>query len=322
MGDNGRHQDRARLDGRGPGPRRRTVGRPDRAGGRELPDLRPARAGAGVIHALARLKAAPPTSTPSWVWSTTRRPRRSPRCAAGRARPARRPVPDRRVPDRLRHAHQHERQRGRGPHRAPSTRAATSTPTTTSTPARAATTRSPPPSGSRQRSVPSMTSPQPFDTWQQRCSARRPSSPTSSRPGAPTSWTPSRSPSARSSAATAAGRAGAGAGAPRLRGTRELPLGGTAAGTGLNAPAGLRRRGDPDAGGADRRAVPGGRDHFEAQSRAGRARRAVRRSTRSSRSASPRSATTCAGWAPVRGPGSPRSTCPTSSRARASCPAR
>ena len=54
-----------------------------------------------------------------------------------------RPVPRRRVPDRLGHLHQHERQRGRGPPGGGAARAATSTPTTTSTPASPPTTCSP-----------------------------------------------------------------------------------------------------------------------------------------------------------------------------------
>ena len=57
--------------------------------------------------------------------------RGGPACRGGRAR---RPVPDRRVPDRLGHVDEHERQRGAG-RRSPVARsAATSTPTTTSTP--------------------------------------------------------------------------------------------------------------------------------------------------------------------------------------------
>ena len=48
---------RARLDGRGAGPRRRPVGRADAARGRELPDLGPAGRRRALIRALALIKA-------------------------------------------------------------------------------------------------------------------------------------------------------------------------------------------------------------------------------------------------------------------------
>jgi hypothetical protein len=85
---------------------------------------------------------------------------------------------------------------------------------------------------------------------------------------------------------------------PRLG---ELPLGGTAVGTGINTPPGSPRkviaRSRVDTG----LPLHGGRDHFEAQARATRWSR--RGQLRTSRSASTRSPTTCAGWArPARRP--------------------
>ena len=82
-------------------------------------------------------------------------------------------------------------------------------------------------------------------TSRSRWSARRTSSPTSSRPGARTSWTPRRSPSARSSAGM---RLRSGTRVERLEAVlprvAELPLGGTAVGTGHQHAGGVRREGD------------------------------------------------------------------------------
>ncbi len=106
---------------------------------------------------------------------------------------------------------------------------------------------------------------------------------------------------------------------PRLA---ELPLGGTAVGTGINTPAGFSARGHR----GGRRARPGCRSPRPATTSRRRA-----PATRWSRppascarspSACSRSATTCAGWAPAPAPGSARSPCPTCSPARRSCRAR
>ena len=132
---------------------RRAVAGPDPARGRELPDQRHPDRAAADPRASALVKAAAAVGQ-----RRARRPRRPSRptaiaaaaaaVAAGEHDDA---VPDRRLPDRVRHQLQHERQRGdrhagdRGP-------ASTSTPTTTSTPASRATTRSRPRSTSPRRS--------------------------------------------------------------------------------------------------------------------------------------------------------------------------
>ena len=102
----------------------------------------------------------------------------------------------------------------------------------------------------------------------------------------------------------------------------ELPLGGTAVGTGINTPPGFAAAVIAELAESTGLPFTEAEDHFEAQGGPRRARRALRPAATLSPWGSPRSATTCAGCPPARGPASPRSTCPTSSRARASCRAR
>ncbi len=101
----------------------------------------------------------------------------------------------------------------------------------------------------------------------------------------------------------------------------ELPLGGTAVGTGINAPHGFAA--DVIARLAVRTGLPlrEAPDHFAAQGREMRwsRRRATCARWRWRWSRSP---TTCDGWAAGRGPGWPRSACPTCSRGARSCRAR
>ncbi len=107
---------------------------------------------------------------------------------------------------------------------------------------------------------------------------------------------------------------------PRLG---ELPIGGTAVGTGINTPEGFgdqgRRRAAP--GHRHPRAHRGPRPHRGPGSPR-RPRRDLRRRCAPSPSASTRSPTTCAGSRRDPRPASPRSTCPTCSPAARSCPAR
>lgn len=106
-----------------------------------------------------------------------------------------------------------------------------------------------------------------------------------------------------------------------LRHVVELPLGGTAVGTGINTPPASPRR--PSRSSARRRASGSSRPRTTSRRRAPRTRSSsCPGSSRSSPSRSTRSQTTCAGWARVPGRGSARSTCPTSSPARRSCRAR
>ena len=109
----------------------------------------------------------------------------------------------------------------------------------------------------------------------------------------------------------------------RCPASAELPLGGTAVGTGINAPAGVRPR-RVIAALAERTGLPltEAPDHFAAQGARDDARRGVRASCAPWRCRSPRSPTTSAGWARARAPAWPRSACPTSSPARRSCRAR
>ena len=85
--------------------------------------------------------------------------------------------------------------------------------------------------------------------------AKARSSTTSSRSAAPTSRMPCRCASARSSAATRSRCATASPGSRRWARLAELALGGTAVGTGLERPAGFRRRGHRPARGEHRPAV-------------------------------------------------------------------
>ena len=171
-----------------------------------------------------------------------RRPRRGDRGGRGRGRRgrARRPVPDRRVPDRVGHQLEHERQRGDRHPRQPRLRARRCTRTTTSTPRRAATTCSRP----RSTSPP----PRPWPpTWCPRWS-------TSPRrcAGAPTTGREvvkaGRTHLMDAVPITLGQEAGGWAtqaeyGAARCRDVLprlgQLPIGGTAVGTGLNAPDGF-----------------------------------------------------------------------------------
>ena len=148
-------------------------GAADRPCRRELPDLRPARAGRRGARPRPAQGAPPPRSTPSSGCSTAAdgRGRRGRRHRGGRGTP-RRPVPHRRLPDRLGHLDQHERQRGRRPDRAPRDRRRRCTRTTTSTPASPATT----PSRARCASPPpwpcTATSRRACCTWPRRCGAK------------------------------------------------------------------------------------------------------------------------------------------------------
>ena len=154
---------RARLDGRGPRARRRQVAGPDAARGRELPDLGH-RLERSQIEALARIKAAV-ASVKRDDGTIDRRPRRRHhrRRRGRRARRARRPVPDRRLPDRVGHEQQHEHERGAGHAGRGGRSAGRSIRTTTSTTRCRRTTCSPP----RSTSPPSRAS---CATWSRRSS--------------------------------------------------------------------------------------------------------------------------------------------------------
>ena len=116
-----------------------------------------------------------------------------------------------------------------------------------------------------QRHGPSTSCPR-STTWRARCARSSASSSRWSSPAAPTSWTPRRSRWARSSAATpprsSTASSASNACLPRLG---ELPLGGTAVGTGLNAPKSFARGVIKLL--ADKLELPltEARDHFEAQ---------------------------------------------------------
>ena len=103
---------RARHHGRGPGPGGRAVAGADPARRRELPDLRAA------PRARAHRGARPDQGGRRPGQRRARRARRRHgrrdrrRRRRGRRRAVRRPVPDRRLPDRVGHVEQHERQRG------------------------------------------------------------------------------------------------------------------------------------------------------------------------------------------------------------------
>ncbi len=105
---------------------------------------------------------------------------------------------------------------------------------------------------------------------------------------------------------------------PRVR---ELPLGGTAVGTGINTPDGFATTAIARISEATGQPFTEARNHFEAQ---GTRDSLVELTACCARSqwGSPGSATTYAGSAPARRRVSPRSTSPTCSRGRASCPAR
>ena len=150
----------------------------------------------------------------------------------GRRRRARRPVPDRRLPDRLGHLVEHERQRGhRGARRraGPPERPREHGPVVQR---RLPVARCTSPRSTRRRTtlLPALKQLERSFDAQGEASSR-----TSSSPAARTSWTPCRSRSARSSPATPRRSASArSASRPRSSTSRQIPLGGTATGTGLN----------------------------------------------------------------------------------------
>ena len=101
----------------------------------------------------------------------------------------------------------------------------------------------------------------------------------------------------------------------------ELPLGGTAVGTGINTPAGFAEQVIAELAGATGLPFTEARNHFEAQG----ARDALVELSGQLKTIAVGLTKLCNDlrWmAPARAPGSPRSTCPTCSPARASCPAR
>lgn len=105
---------------------------------------------------------------------------------------------------------------------------------------------------------------------------------------------------------------------PRLA---ELPLGGTAVGTGINTPPGFSAAVIAEVARTTGLPLTEARNHFEAQG-PGTGSSRPRASSVPSASPSPRSPTTCAGWPPAPAPAWPRSACPTCSPARRSCRAR
>ena len=164
------------------------LGRRDREGDRQLPRLR--RADPGTGRALAR--------PDQGSRGEGERRARAARCRQGRAdrrgrrpdrrRRARRPVPDRRLPDRLRHLVEHERERGDRLAR----RRGRASRTTTSTWGSPRTTCSPRPSTSRRSASSSATCCPRSRGWRARSRPRRWSSTTSSSRAARTGWTRSR----------------------------------------------------------------------------------------------------------------------------------
>ena len=222
-------------------PARRQVAGADPAGGGELPDLRAAaRAGAPARASRRSRRAAAKVNAQLGVLDDDMAAGHRGGRPRGRARRVGRRVPDRRLPDRLGHVEQHERQRG---DRHPGQRgrsAAPCTPTTTSTPRSRATTSSRPASTSRRRRASST-------TWSPRSS---------------TCETSLQRKAAEFADVVKSGRthlmdagpvtlgqefggyaAQVGYGIERLQAAlprvAELPLGGTAVGTGINTPPGF-----------------------------------------------------------------------------------
>ena len=115
-------------------------------------------------------------------------------------------------------------------------------------------------------------------------------------------------------------------GVERLRSTlprlAELPLGGTAVGTGINTPPGFSARVIEEVAASTGLPLTEARDHFEAQGARDALVEASRPAAHDRRRACTRSATTSAGWAPARAPGSASCSCRTCSRAARSCRAR
>ena len=102
----------------------------------------------------------------------------------------------------------------------------------------------------------------------------------------------------------------------------ELALGGTAVGTGLNAPEGFAAAVIADMAGITGYPLPRGRRPLRGPGRQGRRGQRLRDVEDGGRSRCSRSPTTCAGWAAAPAPGSPRSGCRRCSPARRSCRAR
>ncbi len=278
---------------------------------------------AGVVHALALLKAAAAeVNADLGVIDAERRGGHRRRGPRGRGRPARRPVPDRRLPDRLRHLDEHERQRGRQPARPPRQRARR------------------PPQRRRQRGpVEQRHLPErPAD----RCDARRrrrprararaprggsgpqggrvrrrrqgrPHPPDGRRPGdarAGVRWLP---PPARARCRPRRARL---AGHPRAPARRHR---------GRDRPqrrARIRRRRHRPGRQRVGHRLPGGREPLRGAVHPGRRRRAVRRPQGRRRRPDEDLQRPALDVVRTRAPASARSTCPTSSPGRASCPAR
>ena len=256
-----------------------------------------------------------------------RRPRRRRRRGGRRGRlgRARRPVPDRRVPDRLGHQLEHERQRGHrdaglagvGGHKVH--------PNDHVNASQSSQRRLPddhPPGrhrGDRPRHDPGARPPR------RRAQPHAPrTGSTSSRPGAPTSWTPCRSPSARrpaagpASAATApSGCARPCPGSPSCRSAAPPSAPGSTRPEGFGAQVVEKLRQATE----HPRAHRGPRPH-RGPGRPRRARRGVRRAAHRRRQPLQDRQRPPLDVARARRPASPRSTCPTCSRAARSCRAR
>ena len=276
-------------------------------------------------RALARIKAAAAEVNGELGVLEADWPTRSPAAADEvAARRARRRVPDRRVPDRLGHVarnmnanevHRHARRRAARPRR--STRTTTSTPASRSNDVFPSASTSPPPRPSSSDLVPALE----HLAAALEAKAARVRERGEVRAHAPDGRHAGHAgPGVRR--LRGPGRAAASSGwRPPLPRLGELPLGGTAVGTGINTPPGFARAVIAELARATGLPLTEARDHFEAQG-AQDALVELSASCARSRSASTRSPTTCAGWAPARAPASARSTCPTFSRAVASCPAR
>ena len=162
-----------------------------------------------------------------------------------RGRRARRPVPDRRVPDRVGDVDEHERQRGDRHAGVASSSVVRCTPTTTSTRRSRRTTPC------RRRSAWRCSPCSSTDTHPALealgAALARPGRPHDRRREGRAHAPHGRHPGDDRTGGRRLGRAGASGRSPARRPTStslgELPLGGTAVGTGINVPAGVRRRG-------------------------------------------------------------------------------
>ena len=245
---------------------------------------------------------------------------------------ARRPVPDRRLSDRLGHVEQHERQRGdrqpgdRDARRRPlSAKTSRSTPTTTSTWGRAPTTCSPRRSTWpwRCRSSTTLDS-RACSSFARRARRKRPPSGTRSSRSAARTWpTPRRCGWARRSAASP-GRSSCRSSGPSGRSTPilELPAGGTAVGTGINTHPEFGRR--VAAALAKETGIPfvEAANHFEAQRPARRPGRMPRPAADDRRHAVQRRQQHSLARLAARAAASTKSSCPIASPAARSCRAR